>query len=180
MPGRATDDRPGTFIGLIGLETTTMASLGSFGAAVREFEPDGDRDTFDFFDQTFTVEAAVPSVVLLKFCAGLVGQLSGIETDATMYELLRHTLTKPAAKPDEKPDRTQWERFYELAAEKKCASDDLITLVLAIAGAQAGKERERSATSEGGSPPAGTSSNGSASDSPASGRLVPVDQALAG
>jgi hypothetical protein len=157
-----------------------MASLGSFGAAVREIEPDGERDTFELFGETFTVEAAVPSVVLMKFCAGLVGQLSGIETDATMYELLRHALTKPPAKEGAKPDASQWERFYELAASRKCKSDDLITLVLAIAGAQAGKEHGQSPTSEGGSQSVGTSSNGSALDSPDSGGLIPVDQLLGG
>lgn len=131
-----------------------MAKLGSFGAAMRELDPESERDTFEFFGETFTVEGVVPSLLYMKVCAGLAGELGGIESDATLYEMLKHALTAPG----DKPDRTQWERFYALALERKDTADDLVSLALAIIGFEAGKDRG----------PSPTSADGSSSDSPSS------------
>lgn len=153
-----------------------MAKLGSFGAAMREYAPDAERDTFDFFGETFTVEGVIPSLVLMKICAGMAGELNGVEQDAAVYEALRHALTTGG----DKPDRTQWERFSTLAAERKCASDNLVSLALSIMGAQSGKDTAPLPTSAPGSPDTSTPSNSSASDSPGSDRMVPIDELLDG
>ena len=73
-------------------------------------------------------------MVLLKVCAGMVGQLNVVEQDAALHEALRHALTKPGSPPD----RSGWERFYALAAERKASESALVGLMLSIVGAQAG------------------------------------------
>ena len=144
-----------------------MAALGSFGAAMRELEPD-EKDTFDFFGETFTVEGVIPTLLLIKCSAGMAGAIGGIESDAAMWDVLRCALTTPAAGPDGKPGRAQWERFYTLATEKNAGGESLAALVLNLMAAQGGKDLEKSPTSAGGSSPGSTNSNSSASDSPGS------------
>lgn len=153
-----------------------MASLGSFGAAVREFNPDGERDTFDLFDQTFTVEAVIPPMLMLQLGAAMTGKIGDIEGNAAMWEAFRAALTRPGDEED--PD--QFERFYRVAVDRKCSTDELIKLVFTLIGAQAGKATEQPPTSPDGSPPTSKSSNSSASPSPASPVLRPVDEVLAG
>jgi hypothetical protein len=153
-----------------------MATLGSFGAAVREYEQDSDRDTFDFFGEEFTVTSVVPPIVLLKCCAGMAGELNGVQADAAMYEALRYALIVPG----DRPDRSEWERFYALAADRKASGDSLASLVLNIMGAQAGKDLEPLPGSPDGSPTASTNSNSSSSDTPDSSHMIPVDEFLGG
>jgi hypothetical protein len=72
-----------------------MPSLGTFGAAVREFDPDGERDTFDFFGTTFVVEGVIPPMLMLQLGAAMTGKIGDIEGNAAMWEALRTALTKP-------------------------------------------------------------------------------------
>ncbi len=157
-----------------------MAKLGSFGAAIREIEPDAEHDTFDYFGEEFRVVGVVPNVVSLKICAAMAGRLSGIDQDAALYEALQYALTAPAAEPDGRPDRSQWRRFYAVAAEHRGHGDELVSLVLSILGAQSGFPTAPQSTSEDGSSAIGESSNSSASDSRDSSHLVPVATLLGG
>jgi hypothetical protein len=157
-----------------------VASLGSFGAAIREYEPDGaERDTFEFCGETFTVEDLIPSMLELHVAAGLLGKVSGVEGDAAVFEALRCALTIPARDGGE-PDESQWQRFYALALDKRADGRWLTAIALNIMGAQAGRPTEQRPTSSSGPLPTSTSSSTSVSDSPDSPRLRPVDEVLGG
>lgn len=156
-----------------------MAKLGSFGAAVREFDPDGERDTFDFFGETFTVYGVIPPMLMVHLGAAMVGKAGQMEGNAAIWQALRSALSEPER--DGRPgDDSQFELFYRLAVAKKTDTDDLISLVFTLVGAESGKAREQPPTSQAGSPPASTSSSSSASDTPDSPRLRPVDEVLGG
>jgi hypothetical protein len=148
-----------------------MASLGSFGAAIRELDPDAERDTFDFYDETFTVCGIVPAIVELTLTASLAGKVSGVASDAALFETLRFALTVPERKQDGKTiraDDAEWQRFYQIAV-RVCADSDVLTaLAYNILGWQVGRPTEQRSTSESGSLPTSTNSSSPASDTPAS------------
>lgn len=154
-----------------------MATLGSFGAAVRELDPQAPRDTFDFFDETFTVHGLIPPMLMLQLGAAMVGKISELEGNAAMYEAFRCGLTKPAAEADSDGDDSQFDRFYRIAVDRRCDTSELVRLVFALIGAQAGLPTERQPTLQGGQPPTSQSSSSSSSDTPA---LVSVEDRLAG
>jgi hypothetical protein len=148
-----------------------MASLGSFEAAAREYAPDGaDQDTFDFYGETFVVTGTVPAIVELTITAALAGKASGVDGDAAMYEALKSALTVPARETDGKTvsaDPSAWERFYGLALTKNAPSELLTAITFNIMGAQLGRPTVQRSTSSPGPLPTSTSSNSSASDTPA-------------
>jgi hypothetical protein len=158
-----------------------MAKLGSFGAAVREIDPDDERDTFDFFGETFTVHGVIPPMLMLRLGAFMAGELGAIESNAVVYKALRHALTVPAnPATNTRADSSQFDRFEELALAKMCDFDELVKLSFALVGIQIAFPTEQLPTSQDGQPATSESSNSSASDTPDSHRLVSVDEALAG
>jgi hypothetical protein len=150
--------------------------LGSFGAAVREFDPDSERDTFDFFGREFTVHGVIPPMLMLQLGAAMTGKVSEVEGNAAMWEALRCALTAPGPPPDD----SQFDLFYRLAVDRKCTTDELIKLVFALLGAQADLPTEQLPTSPGGQLPTSESSSTSASDTPGSTTSPSGDAASAG
>jgi hypothetical protein len=148
-----------------------MASLGTFAAAAREYDPDAHApDTFEFCGETFTVRGTIPSMLHLTVAAAWVGKLSAFDGDAALYEALRHALTVPERKVDgvtHLADTSEWDRFYRLAIDNNVEGEWLTAIVFKIMGAEDARPTERRSTSSDGSSPTGTSSNTSASDSPA-------------
>jgi hypothetical protein len=162
------------------VQENTMANLGTFSAAMREHDPDAaEPDTFDFYGETFTVLGFIPGIVELTISAALAGKASGVDGDAAMYEALRCALTAPAT-GDDRPDRSQWEKFYKLALDKDAPGELLTAVTLNVLGAQVGRPTERQSTSSDGQPPTSTPSNTSSSPSPDAPALRPVDEVLAG
>lgn len=160
-----------------------MSSLGSFGAAVREFEPDSERDDFTFFGETFVVEGIIPPMLTLQLGAALSGKIDELEGNAALWEALRCALTKPESTDGDEvtaADEEPFERFYRLAVQKRCEIGDLMKLVFTLVGAQAGRPTEQRPTSAPGPLPTSTSSNSPASDSLDSPVLRSVDEVLAG
>lgn len=155
-----------------------MAKIGSFGAAVREYDPDGTRDTFDFFDREFTVHGVIPPMLMLQLGAAVTGKISEAEGDAAMWEALRCALTKPG--DDSRADDSQFDHFYRLAVDRRCTTAELVKLVFALIGAQADLPTEQLPTSQDGQLPTSQSSNSPASDTPDSPVFRPVDEVLAG
>ncbi len=138
-----------------------MASIGSFGAAVREFAPGAERDTFEFFGKTFTVEGVIPPMLMVQLGAAIAGKVSDMSGNAAIWEVFRCSLSAD-------DDDEQFNLFYQLAVRKRCTLDELLKLALSILGVQAGKEdTETPGTSPPGSPSASTTSNSSVSDTPA-------------
>jgi hypothetical protein len=155
--------------------------LGSFGAAVREFDPASERDTFDFFDREFTVHGVIPPMLMLQLGAAMTGKVSEVEGNAAMWEALRCALTTPGDEDaGRRPDDAQFDAFYRLAVDRRCTTDELIKLVFALLGVQADLPTEQPPASQDGRLPTTGSSNSSASNTPDSPRLRPVDEVLAG
>lgn len=158
-----------------------MAKLGSFGAAVREADPDSERDTFDFFGQEFTVRGVIPAMLVLRLGALMAGELGEIEANAVVYKALRCALTVPA-EPGSKGrgDEADFDRFEELANDRMCTADELLRLVYSLLGIQIAFPTEQPPASPDGPLPTSESSSSSASDTPDSRRLLSVDEVLAG
>jgi hypothetical protein len=158
--------------------------LGSFGAAIRELDPGSERDTFDFFGETFTVEGVIPSILALQLGAALAGKIAEVDGNAAIWQALRCALSKPVPQDADAATRSQaedqFDRWYMLAIERRCDLDELLKLALTLHGAQAGRPTVQRPTSSDGSLPTSTPSNSPASDTPASPDLRPVDEALAG
>lgn len=142
-----------------------MASLGTFGAAMREREPNAEPDTFEFCGETFTVHGTIPSMLHLTIAAAWAGKVSAFEGDAAMFEALRHALTVPAH--DGAPaDASEWDRLYRLAIDRDVEAEWLTALVFNLMAAEDGRPTERRSTSSTGSSPTSQSSSSSSSDSP--------------
>lgn len=160
-----------------------MASLGSFGAAAREYDPGAERDDFEFFGETFVVHQEIPAMIELTITAALAGKATGQQGDAAMWEALRIALTIPAHTADGKTvpaNDEQWDRFYALAVRRGASSEDLSRLALSIAGFQIGRPTEQRPTSSDGSLPTSTSSNSSSSATPDSPTSSPAGEGSAG
>lgn len=158
-----------------------MAKIGSFGAAVREIEPDAERDTFDFCGEEFTVHGAIPPMLMLRLGASMAGEMGVIESNAVVYKALRLALTIPADTAEKTPaDTSQFDRFQELAEAKACHFDELARLVFALVGIQIAFPTEPQPTSQDGLQATSGDSNSSASATPASGGLRSVDEVLGG
>lgn len=157
-----------------------MASLGSFSAAAREYDPGAaDRDTIEFYDETFTIHGEIPAMVQLTVTAAMAGKVGGVEGDAAMYEALRIALTVPEREVDGKKvpaDATQWERFCKLANDRGAPEELLSAVTFNILGAQMGRPTVRRSTSSSGPLPTSTNSNSSVSDSPASPDSTPAGE----
>jgi hypothetical protein len=163
-----------------------MSNLGSFGAAVRELDPDGDRDTFDFFDKTFTVHGVLPPVLQVQLGAASSGNIEEAQGLAAIWETMRCCLTKPprtvaefdpkTRKPKVEPeDASQFHRWFKLAVDNRCQLDELLKLAMALFEAQSGLPTEGQSISSGGEPTTSPTSNGSSTPP---GRLVPVAELL--
>lgn len=157
--------------------------LGSFGAAIREVDPDSERDEFDFFGQTFQVRGVIPPMLMLQLGAAIAGKIDEMDGNAAVYEALRCALSTPERQDGDttvEADDSQFHQFFRLAVKKRADTDSLLSLTFALVGAQDGRPTGQRPTSSDGSLPTSTSSNTSASDSPDSPRLRPVDEVLAG
>jgi hypothetical protein len=148
-----------------------VASLGTFAAAAREYDPDAHApDTFEFCGETFTVRGTVPSMLHLMVAAAWIGKISAFDGDAALYEALRHALTVPEHTVDGKTipaDISEWDRFYRLAIDRNVEGEWLTAILFNIMAAEDARPTVRRSTSSSGSSPTGTSSSSSASDSPA-------------
>jgi hypothetical protein len=146
-----------------------MASLGSFGAALREYAPEvSDPVELDFYGEKFFVVGEIPAMIELTLTAALVGKVSAVDGDAALYEALRCALTTPARDKDTPADTDQWIRFTRLAVTHLAPSEMLTAICYRILGWQVGFPTERPSTSSDGQPTTSPNSNTSASDSPAS------------
>ncbi len=155
--------------------------LGSFGAAVRELDPDGERDTFDFFGSEFTVQGIIPPMLGLQLGAVMTGKIGEIEGNAAVWGALRCALTVSGSDDDTVvPDHSEFDRFYKIAVRRRCTTEELLKLVFALLGVQIDFPTEQPPTSPDGLLPTSESSNSSASDTPGSPTSASDDPASAG
>lgn len=152
-----------------------MRHLGSFGAAVKEADPNAERDTFDFFGEKFTVHGIIPPVLMLQLGAAASGKIEESEGYAAMWEALRCSLTQPEREEADElgelkkipEDGSQFDRFYKLAVSKRDDIEDLMKLAFALFEAQAGRPTGEQSTSSVGPLTTSPSSNASSSTRPA-------------
>lgn len=155
-----------------------MASLGEFGAALRELDDSAERDTFSFFGEEFTVSGEIPPMLMLQLGASATGKIEETEGLAAMWEALRCSLTVPA-RGDEAEDGKEFGRFYRTAVAKNADLETIMQLTFKLFEAQAGRPTRTASDSSGG--PSSTSpSSKSSSSHPALAHLRPVSEALAG
>ena len=156
-----------------------MAHLGSFGAALREIDPEGEKDTFEFFGEKFTVEGSMPAILRFQLSAAIVGGESGAGGMGAMWGALRAALTRPG-KDGGRDDDSQFDRFYRLAVARKVDTDSLMDLVFKLFEVQAGRPTVEPRGSSTGSSETSPSASTSSSTHPALAHLRPVEQLVAG
>lgn len=166
-----------------------MGHLGSFGAALKELDPNVAKDTFDFFGETFTVVGVIPSMLMLQLGAATTGKIDDQEGLGAMWEAMRLSLTTPEHQDTEFPsgnvtvvpaDEAQWVKFFRLAVTKNCDLEPLIELSMKLFEAQAGRPTEEPRGSLPGQSITSPSSSVSSSVHPAFAHLTPVQSVLAG
>lgn len=165
-----------------------MTHLGSFGAAVRELDPDAEPDTFEFLDQTFTVHGVIPPILTWQLSNSIAGNGTTSSFRAALFGALHAALTKPPAQEGEPADQSEFERFYLLATRRKATEDSLHDLVNKLFEVQAGRPTGEPHGSSPGPSETGPSSNGSSSTPPDSpteagpgaGQLRPISDLLQG
>ncbi|MEU4772967.1 hypothetical protein [Micromonospora sp. NPDC023644] len=151
-----------------------MAHLGSFGAALREIEPESERDTFEFFGKEFVVEGVMPAILRFQLAAAMVGGESGTSGMGAMWGALRAALTKPGG------DDSQFDRFYRLAVAHKANEDSLMDLAFKLFEVQAGRPTVEPQGSSAGQQATSPSASTSSSTHPALAHLRPVSEVLTG
>lgn len=144
-----------------------MASLGTFGAAKREYKPSAEPDTIEFCGETFTVHGPIPGMLQLTVGAWFSGVVDGNEGAGALRDVIRHALTAPA-QGDAPEDDAEWQRFYALAVANSIETEELAEVAYVLLGADTGRPTERRSGSSTGSSPTSTNSNSSSSGSPAS------------
>lgn len=160
-----------------------MATLGEFGAALAELDPDAERDDFTFFGEVFAVVGVMPSMLQVQLGAAATGKIDDAEGLAAMWEALRCSLTTPARTGDDgkqvAEDESAFNRFYKLAVAKRADLDSLMTLTFKLFEVQNGRPTAAQLASSDGPRTTSPSSRSSHSD-PALRNLRPVSEVLAG
>ncbi|GAB7039702.1 MULTISPECIES: hypothetical protein [Catenuloplanes] len=164
-----------------------MGHLGTFGAAVREANPTAEKDSFEFFGETFTVHGVIPPMLMLQIGAAATGKIDEQEGLGAMWEAMRCSLTIPAT-GDQPADGKAFDRLYKLAVNHNCNIDELMRLAMALFEVQAGRPTQEPHGSSLGQSSTSPSSSTSSSASPASpadanpklAGMVPVATVLGG
>lgn len=154
-----------------------MGHLGDFGAAVKEFDPNTEKDTFGFFGEKFEIIADIPAMLMLQLAATMTGKVDETEGMAALWEALRVCLGDD-----------EFNRLYKLAVDKRANIQSLMELTMNLFQNSGGERpTEQVPVSPVGLSPTSPSSSTSASVPPDSGdrdpsvpHLVPVSQLLAG
>lgn len=153
--------------------------LGDFGVALRELDPDQDKDTFSFFGEKFEIISELPSMLVLQIAASMTGKVEETEGMAAMWEGMRISLGD-----------NEFARFYRIAVDKRADIQSLMELVMSVFQ-NSGGERPTAQVPDlpSGQLPTSPSASTSSSVPPAFGgdeedrsipRLVPVSQVLTG
>lgn len=160
--------------------------LGEFGAAIKELDPDAEKDTFTFFGEKFTVVAPMAPMLLFQMAAASTGKVDEAEGFAAIWETMRTCLDQPDLEPwtgegdDPRPEPVkQFNQFYKIAVTKAADLPSLMKLAMKLFEAQNGRPTvEPQGSSDG---PLRTSPSSSTSSThPALAHLRPVSEVLAG
>lgn len=153
-----------------------MTYLGDFGAAIKELDPNAEKDSFGFFGEKFEVVDELPPMLIFQLAASMTGKVDETEGMGAMWAALNVALGED-----------EFKRFYKLAVSKRADITCLMQVVMELFQASGG---ERPTVQVSGSPsgqsPTSQSSNTSSSIPEAFGgdrsvpHLRPISEVLAG
>lgn len=155
-----------------------MAHLGDYGAAIKELDPNAEKDTFAFFGERFEIVAELPPMLVFQLAASMTGKVAETEGMGAMWAALNVTLGE-----------AEFGRFYKLAVGKSADLESIMRLVMDLFEASGGERPTvQVSDSPAGQSTTSPSSSTSVSVPPAFGgdrdlsipHLVPVSQVLAG
>lgn len=154
-----------------------MSHLGDFGAAVKELDPNAEKDTFGFFGEKFEIVAEMPPMLIFQLAAGMTGKVAETEAMGAMWETMNVCLGEDGFK-----------RFYRVAVDRKADLESLMELVMTLFQDSSGERPTvQVSDSPAGLLPTLPSSNTSPSAPPVFGgvhpklaHLTPVGEALTG
>lgn len=157
-----------------------MGHLGDFGAAVKELDPNAEKDTFNFFGEKFEIIAELPPMLIFQLAASMTGKVGETEGMGAMWSALEIGL-----------GGEEFNKFYKLALDNRADIETLAELVMALFQASGGERPTvQVSTSPIGQSPTSPSLNTSPSIPPAFGGephdattpsyLRPVGEVLAG
>jgi hypothetical protein len=157
-----------------------MVDLGAFGAAIKELDPNQEKDTFTYFGEKFEIVSALPPILMFQLAASMTGKVDETEGMGALWEAFRLALGDD-----------EFNRFYRVAVEKRDSNEGLMTVAMAIYQNDAGRPTVQPSDSSDGLSSVSPSSSASftVTDSvPALGLvdrsrmddLVPVSRILAG
>jgi hypothetical protein len=98
-----------------------MAHLGDFGAAIKELDPNAEKDTFSFFGEQFEVVAEMPPMLVFQLAAGMTGKVAETEAMGAMWETMNVCLGEDGFK-----------RFHRLAVDKGASLESLLEFVMTL------------------------------------------------
>lgn len=120
--------------------------LGDFGAALKELDPNQEKDTFSFFGEKFEIIGVIPTMLSLQMGAVMTGKLPDTEAAGAMWEAFTIALDAPdlpkwvGEGPDTRPAPVkQFNRFYRLAIDKRADDQSLMELAMSIFEATGGE-----------------------------------------
>lgn len=153
-----------------------MGDLGSFGAALKELDPNAEKDTFTYFGEKFEIVSVLPPVLMFQLAAAMTGKVDETEGMGALWQAYRIALGDDG-----------FNRFYKLAVDRKDSNEGLMTVAMAIYQNDAGRPTVQPSDSSAGLSSVSPSSSPSSTvtDSPFGPRdavddLVPVSRILAG
>jgi hypothetical protein len=150
-----------------------MADLGAFGAAIKELDPNAEKDSFTYFGEKFEIVSALPPMLMFQLAASMTGKVDETEGMAALWEAMRIALGDD-----------EFNRLYKIAVDKRDSTEGLMTVVMAIYQNDAGRPTVQPSDSSDGlssvSPSSSLLSTVTDSDRSRMDDLVPVSRILAG
>jgi hypothetical protein len=138
--------------------------LGDFGAAVKELDPNAEKDSFTFFGEKFEIVDDLPPMLIFQLAASMTGKVDETEGMAAMWEALRVSLGDDG-----------FSRLYKSAVAKRADIQSLMELVMSLFQASGGERPTvQVPDSPAGQLPTSPSSSTSASTPQDSGEIPPA------
>jgi hypothetical protein len=142
-----------------------VTHLGDFGAAIKELDPNAEKDTFNFFGEKFEIIAEMPPMLIFQLAAGMTGKVAETEAMGAMWATLNVCLGEDG-----------FNQLYKVAVDRKADLESLMELVMNLFQASGGERPTvQVSDSQAGLLPTSPSSNTSPSVPPAFGGDEPHD-----
>lgn len=105
-----------------------MGHLGDFGAAIKELDPNAEKDTFTFFGEKFELVDELPPMLMFQLAASMTGKVAETEGMGAMWAALNISLGED-----------EFNRFYKISVSQKADIPSLMELVMNLFQASGGE-----------------------------------------